>query len=131
MVIAQMPVLAQRVEHWNAMGDVLMAELEPVSELIVVPKGEEGAGECFDHCVFSTPSWGQEKRDAYVKKCKEMGVELKPFGTPHNARFFKNWKFLNNIPDMPNTEQIVRHAFDMKMPFNFEANDWKHVGAIM
>jgi len=35
-----------------------------------------------------------------------------------------DWKFLNKIPDMPHTESIVRHAFDMKMPFNFEAEDW-------
>lgn len=60
-----------------------------------------------------------------------MGVEVKPFGTPENARFFKNWKFLHSIPDMPHTESIVRHAFDMKMPFNFQADDYVHVGAIM
>jgi hypothetical protein len=46
-------------------------------------------------------------------------------------RFFKNWKFLNDIPDMPHTENIVRHAFDMKVPFNFTASDWEHISAIM
>eukprot|EP01045_Picozoa_sp_COSAG04_P020528 COSAG04_NODE_2110_length_4764_cov_6.290979_2_plen_165_part_00 len=131
MIVAQMGVLPARVDHWNAMGDVIMEALEPVSDLIVVPKGEPGAGECFDHCVFSTPTFSQEQRDFFTKECKALGVDVKPFGTPENARFFKNWKFMNSIPDMPHTESIVRHAFDMKVPFNFTAADWEHVGAIM
>jgi len=131
MIVAQMDELSDRVDHWNAMGDVIMKGLEPVSDLIIVPKGEPGAGECFDHCVFSTPSFNQEQRDFFTKECKALGVDVKPFGTVDNARFFKNWKFLNNIPDMPHTENIVRHAFDMKVPFNFTASDWEHISAIM
>jgi dTDP-4-amino-4,6-dideoxygalactose transaminase len=131
MIVAQMDELSDRVDHWNAMGEVIMKGLEPVSDLIIVPKGEKGAGECFDHCVFSTPSFNQEQRDFFTKECKVLGVDVKPFGTVENARFFKNWKFLNDIPDMPQTEDIVRHAFDMKVPFSFTASDWEHISAIM
>eukprot|EP01048_Picozoa_sp_COSAG05_P016396 COSAG05_NODE_2105_length_3552_cov_3.767738_3_plen_93_part_00 len=81
--------------------------------------------------MFSTPQFNQVQRTYFTEQCKKMGVEVKPFGTPENARFFKNWKFLHSIPDMPHTESIVRHAFDMKMPFNFQADDYVHVGAIM
>ena len=131
MIVAQMDELSDRVDHWNAMGEVIMKGLEPVSDLIVVPKGEKGAGECFDHCVFSTPTFNQEQRDFFTKECKVLGVDVKPFGTVENARIFKNWKFLNDIPDMPKTENIVRHAFDMKVPFTFTASDWEHISAIM
>ena len=131
MVASQMRVLQARVDHWNAMGAVLKCALGPVRQHLVVPDPTPGAGECFDHCVFSLPGFGQAQRDAFVDLCKERGVVVKPFGTAHNARFFKNWKFMHRVPDMPATEAIVRHAFDMKMPCNFGRADWAHVGAIM
>ena len=36
MVVAQMPELPARVEHWNAMGKVLLESLSEVSDLLVV-----------------------------------------------------------------------------------------------
>ena len=29
-------------------------------------------------------------RDYFTAECKKLGVEVKPFGTPVNARFFKS-----------------------------------------
>jgi len=135
MVCAQMPELPGRVKTWNDNGDVLLEALKPASDagLIIVPDEIEGAVGCFDHCVFTTPTFDQEQRDLLVKLCGEKGVALKPFGTDFNARFFKNWNFLpeGTRPPLEKTERIVRHSFDMKMPWCFTPEDWTHVGAIM
>merc|ERR1712022_59464 len=119
MVCAQMPFLQSRVDNWNTNMAVLMEALAPASPHLVVPEDEEGAESCADHCVFSLPNFSQQQRDAFTKHCKELGVEVKPFGTNYNARFFKNWKFMGEVPEMPHTEHIVRTSFDMKLPFNF------------
>lgn len=136
MVCAQMEVLASRVELWNSRGDALMEALAPSinAGLIIVPPEVDGAVGCFDHCVFTTPTFDQEQRDALETKCKKLGVALKPFGTCFNARFFKNWNFLQaecKRDDLQRTEDIVRHSWDMKMPLCFTEEDWNHVAAIM
>jgi dTDP-4-amino-4,6-dideoxygalactose transaminase len=131
MVCAQMEVLADRVENWNNNGAVLLDALSDVSDLLVVPPDLEPAVGCFDHCVFTLPSFDQEKRDLFVTLLAAHGVDVKPFGTDFNARFFKNWKFMGEIPDMPTTEAIVRHSFDMKCPYNFTPDDWVKIGGII
>merc|ERR1712216_823145 len=100
---------------------------------MVVPPEVDGAVGCFDHCVFTTPTFDQEQRNLLAKLCDARGVALKPFGTSFNARFFKNWNFLPDgvRPPMAKTEAIIRHSWDMKMPWCFTPEDWEHVGAIM
>merc|ERR1712110_33879 len=105
---------------------------ELVKDHLIVPEDVEGAESCADHCVFSTPNWDQAMRDDFKARCADLGVQVKPFGTSYNARFFKNWEFMGgDLPDMPKTERIVRTSWDMKLPYNFSEEDMRHVGTIM
>lgn len=135
MVCAQMPHLPRRVAEWNANGNTLLAALKPAIHTghLVVPPEVEGAVGCFDHLVFSTPTFDQEQRNQLAMMCKSRGVALKPFGTYYNARFFKNWNFLPEgiRASMPKTEQIVRSSWDMKMPLCFNQDDWRQIGCIL
>eukprot|EP01052_Picozoa_sp_SAG31_P064855 SAG31_NODE_23700_length_498_cov_0.939850_1_plen_149_part_00 len=102
-----------------------------VGDLVYIPPDIEGAAGCFDHCVFSTPTFDEAQRNFFVETMAAHGVQVKPFGTAYNARFFKNWKFMNEVPDMPRTETIVRHSFDLKIPFNFTAEDVAKISQVM
>jgi dTDP-4-amino-4,6-dideoxygalactose transaminase len=135
MVCAQMPILQDRVDKWNANGEVLLEALQPAIDTgdLIVPPEIDGAEGCFDHCVFTTPNFDQKQRDFLGKRCKDLGVALKPFGTYYNARFFKNWNFL---PDgsrgaMERTENLILHSWDMKTPNCFDPDDMREIGAIM
>ena len=60
----------------------------------------------------------------FVQRCSARGLPVELFGSPNNARNFKNWKYAAQ-PEcgLPRTHHIIQRAFDVRLPISFDQAD--------
>ena len=61
---------------------------------------------------------------SYVESAKARGVAVQIFGlSDDNARAFWNWKFIGDVPDMPQTRAMLMRACDLRLPARLKKPD--------
>jgi hypothetical protein len=61
-------------------------------------------------------------------------VELKWFGNKEPVGFtsaYESWKYLGNLPDLPNTRRILAVMCDMRIPLTFSLEDCQLIAEII
>ena len=48
-----------------------------------------------------------------------------------NARAFWNWKFIENLPDLPRTRAMLMRACDVRLPVHLRSAEIDRVGDIL
>ena len=118
--------LPQRVEDYNRRYDSVVKVLrEEAGDVIDVPTQDERVGTIGDHLNFYLTGVTDEQNALFRQTCVAMGVPVSWFQSQVNARWHVNWrKYGSPTFDLPNTDEVLRFAYDLKMPPYFDDADF-------
>ena len=118
--------LPQRVADYNRRYDSVVKVLrEEAGDIIVVPTQDERVGTVGDHLNFYLTGVTDEQNALFRQTCVAMGVPVSWFQSQVNARWHVNWrKYGSPTFDLPNTDEVLRFAYDLKMPPYFDDADF-------
>jgi len=72
--------------------------------------------------------------DEFMSRCAARGVELKWFGNKNPHGFtsrYDSWRYLGDVPELPNTLKILNRTFDMRLPLTFDESDMQTITGII
>lgn len=94
-----------------------VASLINQSPWICVPEPLPQESRAPDSLQFNLVDFSDEEVKSYVQIAKNLGVDIQVFGmTQDNARAFWNWQFFGEIPELPQTREMLMRACDMRLP---------------
>ena len=113
----QLPEVAGRVAKGRAGHDRVADRLNESPRLDVPPAlaPEERAPDSIQFNL--TGAWTDAEARAFLIEAKRRGVTVQVFGlSEDNARAFWNWKFLGEVPELPQTRTMLMRACDVRLP---------------
>lgn len=125
----QLPLLDENVKRWNSRYSIMSDGLAKVDG-IIVPKRhqhEEYVGSSFQ---FQITDMNDEQILDYLARCAKRGVEIKWFGAAEPSAFtsrYDSWKYLGELPDLPNTKRILSMTCDIRVPLTFSEKDCQDI----
>ena len=128
----QLKNLEKNINRWNERYQAVESELKEING-IEVPVRFEEERYVGSSIQFRIPSISKSDAELFVKKNKELGVELKWFGNDDPSGFtsnHKSWKYVSrqrlNVSD-----KILSGLFDLRLPLTFSIDDCKHISKII
>ena len=121
----QLRKLDQQCARWNKLYRILEDGLNRI-EGITCPKRDPRESYVGSSIQFSLNGRSEEILKAFLNGCLELGVELKWFGNKEPVGFtsaYSSWKYLGEIPTLPNTDRILMTMCDMRIPLTFGEED--------
>jgi dTDP-4-amino-4,6-dideoxygalactose transaminase len=116
IVRAQLPELTRRVQKGRENHDYVAAQLN-ASNWFNVPDALPPENRAPDSIQFNLLDFSETRARAFMDEAKANGVGVSVFGlSQNNARAFWNWKFLNDIPELPMTRKMLFNACDVRLP---------------
>ena len=82
---------------------------------------------------FRIPGITNSEAKSFIKKNKELGVELKWFGNDEPNGFtsnHKSWKYLSQ-QELKQSDDILSGLFDLRLPLTFSLEDCSHLSNII
>merc|ERR1719353_2049982 len=67
----------------------------------------------------------------FLGHCKRRGMPVGLFGSADNARNFRNWQYSPIATDVDKTEAMIAAAIDVRLPLQFEDEDFDAMGAVL
>ena len=129
----QLKDLRRQCERWNARYAVLEKAFRE-SGAITIPRRSDKEQFVASSIQFSVPTFSRQQIQALVDQCADRGVMLKWFGgaepTGYTSRY-DSWKYLEHMPQLPKTEQILGTLMDMRIPLTFELEDCELIAEIV
>jgi perosamine synthetase len=112
----QLPEVARRVADGRANHDHVAARLNASGWMRVPdPLGPELRAP--DSIQFNLDGFTDAETVSFQAAAKLRGVSVQVFGlSQDNARAFWNWKFLGDVPDLPQTRAMLMRACDCRLP---------------
>ena len=113
----QLPEVAARVAKGRAGHDRVADRLNE-SLWLAVPDALAPEQRAPDSIQFNlTGAWTDAEAQAFQIEAKRRGVTVQVFGlSEDNARAFWNWKFLGEVPELPQTRAMLMRACDVRLP---------------
>lgn len=129
----QLANLDTQCGRWNQRYSVLESTLAacPAIDVPVRPDAETFVGSSIQ---FSLPGLSAEQIVQVVKHCGERGVVLKWFGNAEPADYtsrYDSWRYIQDMPKLPNTEQILATLLDIRIPLTFSEDDCQLIAEII
>ena len=128
----QLKNLEKNINRWNERYQTVESELKEING-IEVPVRFEEEKYVGSSIQFRIPGISKSDSELFVKKNKELGVELKWFGNDDPSGFtsnHKSWKYVSrqrlNVSD-----KILSGLFDLRLPLTFSIDDCKHISKII
>jgi len=128
----QLKNLEKNINRWNERYQTVESELKEING-IEVPVRFEEEKYVGSSIQFRIPDISKSDAELFVKKNKELGVELKWFGNDDPSGFtsnHKSWKYVSrqrlNVSD-----KILSGLFDLRLPLTFSIDDCKHISKII
>ena len=128
----QLKNLEKNINRWNERYQAVELELKEING-IEVPVRFEEEKYVGSSIQFRIPGISKSDAELFVKKNKELGVELKWFGNDDPSGFtsnHKSWKYVSrqrlNVSD-----KILLGLFDLRLPLTFSIDDCKHISKII
>ena len=128
----QLKNLEKNINRWNERYQAVELELKEING-IEVPVRFEEEKYVGSSIQFRIPGISKSDAELFVKKNKELGVELKWFGNDDPSGFtsnHKSWKYVSrqrlNVSD-----KILSGLFDLRLPLPFSIEDCKHISKII
>ncbi len=130
---AQLPLLARNCERWNERYRALESRLRqnPQIQLPDRPAAEYFVGSSLQ---FRVEGFAGAQIGEFIGACAARGVELKWFGgkDPHGfTSRYDSWRYIEDLPDLPQTLEILATTFDLRIPLTFEIEDMETIGTII
>lgn len=129
----QLLELDSNIAAWNARYDTVHKRLQALGNRIHL--AHRDARETFvgSSIQFRAPIFTNEQAEALVTRLAGRGVDLKWFGRPDPQGFtstHRSWHYLE-ARDMPETDEILRTLFDMRIPLSFSLDDCRLIADIL
>ena len=127
----QLPELARRVQDGRR-GHDYVAERLNTSAYIEVPEKLAPEQRAPDSIQFNLVALSDAEIDAFSDAAAARGIKVQIFGrSDDNARAFWNWKFLGDIPDLPQTRAMLMTACDVRLPVHLSRADYDAIAHIL
>lgn len=112
----QLAEIPRRVRDGRRNHDHVAARLN-ASPWLQVPDALPGEVRAPDSIQFNLQGFTPAESRAFADAAAARGVKVQIFGlTADNARAFWNWHFLGDIPDLPQTRDMLMSACDARLP---------------
>ncbi|MGV6847048.1 MAG: DegT/DnrJ/EryC1/StrS family aminotransferase [Marinibacterium sp.] len=112
----QIPELARRVRDGRANHDYVADRLNQ-SPFINVPAPLAPELRAPDSIQFNMENMDTDEIRAFAEAAAARGIKVQVFGlSTDNARAFWNWRFLGDVPELPQTRAMLMRACDVRLP---------------
>ena len=128
----QLKNLEKNINRWNQRYQVVEAALKEIKG-IEVPLRYEEERYVGSSIQFRIPGITATEAELFIKKNKELGVELKWFGNDDPSGFtsnHKSWKYVGR-QQLNNSDEILSSLFDLRLPLTFSIDDCIHLSKII
>ena len=128
----QLKNLEKNINRWNERYQTVELELKEING-IEVPVRFEEEKYVGSSIQFRIPGISKSDAELFVKKNKELGVELKWFGNDDPSGFtsnHKSWKYVSR-QQLNMSDKILSGLFDLRLPLTFSIDDCKHISKII
>ena len=116
MIRPQLDALPKRVRDGRHNHDYVAARLNR-SPFLEVPEALDGETRAPDSIQFNLLGFGDAETDVFVRAAGDFGVKVQVFGrSTDNARAFWNWQFIEDLPELPATREMLMRACDVRLP---------------
>ncbi|MGB0468744.1 MAG: DegT/DnrJ/EryC1/StrS family aminotransferase [Pontibacterium sp.] len=129
----QLADLDKQCERWNSRYRLLEQIFNHCAHIHIPPRP---AAEQFvaSSIQFSVPEFNARQIQQVVSQCGERGVVLKWFGDAEPKDYtsrYDSWRYIKEMPLLPNTERILSTLLDMRIPLTFSEADCQLLGEII
>lgn len=108
--------LDRRIEDGRANHDYVADRLNECP-FFVVPPPLEPELRAPDSIQFNLKNMSHDQAKQFAKHAEAQGCKVQIFGlSSDNARAFWNWKFLGDVPNLPQTRAMLNNACDVRLP---------------
>ena len=128
----QLQNLEKNITRWNERYRLVESALKEIKG-IEVPLRFEEEGYVGSSIQFRIPGITVTEAELFIKKNKELGVELKWFGNDDPSGFtsnHKSWKYVGR-QQLNNSDEILSSLFDLRLPLTFSIDDCIHLSKII
>ncbi len=129
----QLKDIQRQCERWNERYYVLEAGFKK-SDAIHIPERPEKEQFVASSIQFSVLDFDRNQIAMLQSKCAERGVMLKWFGgaepTGYTSRY-DSWKYIDDMPKLKKTEEILETLMDMRIPLTFNLDDCQLIAEIV
>ena len=128
----QLKNLEKNITRWNERYQLVESALKEIKG-IEVPLRFEEEGYVGSSIQFRIPGITVTEAELFIKKNKELGVELKWFGNDDPSGFtsnHKSWKYVGR-QQLNNSDEILSSLFDLRLPLTFSIDDCIHLSKII
>ena len=125
MLRAQLPQIDDNLARWNRLYDRLHQRITAMQGA-VIPRRKQEEFYVGSSIQFRAESLSRAAIPDFVSACHARGVELKWFGDETPKAFtsrYDSWKYLGDMPELPNTLRILDKTLDMRVPLTFDIED--------
>lgn len=127
----QLPHLARRVEDGRRNHDHVAALLERNAH-IHVPSPLDGEVRAPDSIQFNLVDLTETEVAEFVAAAAAGGVKVQVFGaSADNARAFWNWQFIPDLPELPQTRNMLMRACDVRLPVHLPTHTLDAVADVL
>jgi dTDP-4-amino-4,6-dideoxygalactose transaminase len=128
----QLADLGTQVARWNDRYRVLEAGLQntPGLQVIERPEQEKFVGSSIQFLLLD---WPGERVSEMIRRCADLGVELKWFGASEPTGFtskYDQWRYVDACA-MPASDRILAGIVDMRVPLTFTLEDCALIARII
>ncbi len=121
----QLKGLNRNIQRWNERYQALEVGLRRSPHLFL-PERKQHEAYVGSSIQFQPMSISSEDIPELVSRCGQRGVEIKWFGAEEPVAFtsrYDSWQYLQDIPDLPKTKEILSRTCDMRVPLTFDVAD--------
>ena len=133
ILIPQLKDLDNKVIKWNNLYKELYDRLK-TQDGIFIPNRDKREFYVGSSIQFRLKNSADKKIQDFIKNCKKRGVDLKWFGDKNPIAYtsrYDSWEYLENIPVLQNTLEILKSTLDMRIPLTFDNNDCRVIAEII
>jgi dTDP-4-amino-4,6-dideoxygalactose transaminase len=122
---AQLPHIEEKAAQWNARYDLLhrrFSQMQGVS----IPERKQVEAYVGSSIQFRADALTRDQIPEFIAACNARGAELKWFGDDEPKAFtsrYDSWKYIEDIPHLPNTHKVLANTLDMRIPLTFDEDD--------
>ena len=133
MLRAQLPLLEDNLARWNSLYDRLHRHFSAMDG-VSIPDRRQEEFYVGSSIQFRAECLSRASIPDFVEACGARGVELKWFGADEPKAFtsrYDSWKYIDDMPVLPNTLRVLETTLDMRVPLTFEAEDCDLIAEII
>jgi dTDP-4-amino-4,6-dideoxygalactose transaminase len=133
LIWPQIKDLENQCDRWNRRYAALEADLNEIDHIRVPPRPAK------EHYVSSSIQFtihGVKRRqvESFLQECTRRGVEIKWFGWSEPVGFassFEHWKYIQPVPELAFTKEILDFMCDMRIPLTFSIENCQTVATVI